>query len=99
LVRLAAQPDVALSRETLMSEVGDENWFGSTKTLDVHVASLRRKIGEIAASAGAHVPAIVRSRCTDTGWGSGRRNRELAAIARGGASQWPDGRRLGERRR
>jgi DNA-binding response OmpR family regulator len=59
LARLAAQPDVALSRETLMSDVWDENWFGSTKTLDVHVASLRRKIGELAASAGAHVPAIV----------------------------------------
>jgi DNA-binding response OmpR family regulator len=39
--------------------VWDENWFGSTKTLDVHVASLRRKIGELAAAAGAHVPAIV----------------------------------------
>ena len=59
LARLAAQPDVALSRETLMSDVWDENWFGSTKTLDVHVASLRRKIGELAASAGAHVPTIV----------------------------------------
>jgi DNA-binding response OmpR family regulator len=59
LARLAAQPDVALSRETLMSEVWDENWFGSTKTLDVHVASLRRKIGKIAASAGANAPEIV----------------------------------------
>ena len=59
LARLAAEPDVALSRETLMSDVWDENWFGPTKTLDVHVAALRRKIGEIAGSAGAHVPAIV----------------------------------------
>jgi DNA-binding response OmpR family regulator len=59
LARLAAQPDVAVSRETLMSDVWDENWFGSTKTLDVHIAALRRKIGGIAASAGAHVPAIV----------------------------------------
>jgi DNA-binding response OmpR family regulator len=59
LARLAAQPGVALSRETLMSEVWDEHWFGSTKTLDVHVAALRRKIGEIAASAPGRVPAIV----------------------------------------
>ncbi len=29
-----------------MSEVWDEHWFGSTKTLDVHLASLRRKLGE-----------------------------------------------------
>jgi DNA-binding response OmpR family regulator len=33
-------------RETLMSEVWDEHWFGSTKTLDFHVAALRRKIDE-----------------------------------------------------
>jgi DNA-binding response OmpR family regulator len=59
LARLAAQPDVALSRETLMSDVWDEHWFGSTKTLDVHIAALRRKIGEVAASARACVPEIV----------------------------------------
>ena len=29
-----------------MSEVWDENWFGSTKTLDMHVSWLRRKLGE-----------------------------------------------------
>jgi DNA-binding response OmpR family regulator len=27
-----------------MEDVWDENWWGSTKTLDVHVASLRRKL-------------------------------------------------------
>jgi DNA-binding response OmpR family regulator len=27
-----------------MREVWDEHWWGSTKTLDVHVASLRRKL-------------------------------------------------------
>jgi DNA-binding response OmpR family regulator len=59
LARLAVQPDVALSRETLMSDVWDEHWFGSTKTLDVHIAALRRKIGEVAASARACVPEIV----------------------------------------
>ena len=59
LARLAAQPDVALSRETLMSEVWDEHWFGSTKTLDVHVAALRRKMLEGAAEPGARVPEIV----------------------------------------
>lgn len=44
LARLAAAPEVALSRETLMAQVWDENWFGPTKTLDVHVAALRRKL-------------------------------------------------------
>jgi DNA-binding response OmpR family regulator len=57
LAQLAAEPEVAHSRESLMSEVWDENWFGSTKTLDVHVAALRRKLSESAAS--ARVPEIV----------------------------------------
>jgi DNA-binding response OmpR family regulator len=46
LARLAAEPGVALSRETLMAEVWDEHWFGSTKTLDVHIAALRRKLAD-----------------------------------------------------
>ena len=29
-----------------MSDVWDEHWFGSTKTLDFHIASLRRKIDD-----------------------------------------------------
>jgi DNA-binding response OmpR family regulator len=29
-----------------MSRVWDEHWFGSTKTLDVHIAALRRRLGE-----------------------------------------------------
>ena len=44
LARLAAQPGHAISRETLMADVWDEHWLGSTKTLDVHVASLRRRL-------------------------------------------------------
>jgi two-component system response regulator RegX3 len=35
-----------VSRERLIDEVWDVNWFGSTKTLDVHVSSVRRKLGE-----------------------------------------------------
>jgi two-component system, OmpR family, response regulator RegX3 len=35
-----------ISRERLIDEVWDMNWFGSTKTLDVHVSSLRRKLGD-----------------------------------------------------
>ncbi|MFG3117905.1 response regulator transcription factor [Streptomyces sp. NPDC048197] len=46
LVRLAASAGRAVSREDLMSDVWDENWFGPTKTLDVHVAALRRKLGD-----------------------------------------------------
>jgi len=57
LARLAATPGVAISRETLMAQVWDENWFGPTKTLDVHVAALRRKLAGLA-EVGA-VPRIV----------------------------------------
>jgi DNA-binding response OmpR family regulator len=35
-----------VTRERAMSEVWDENWFGSTKTLDMHVSALRRKLGD-----------------------------------------------------
>ena len=46
LARLMVEAGLAVTRETLMSEVWDEHWFGSTKTLDFHVAALRRKIDE-----------------------------------------------------
>jgi DNA-binding response OmpR family regulator len=46
LARLMGDAGRVVSRETLMSDVWDENWFGSTKTLDVHIAGLRRKLGE-----------------------------------------------------
>jgi DNA-binding response OmpR family regulator len=43
---LVASAGSAVSRERLMAEVWDENWFGSTKTLDVHVSVLRRKLAD-----------------------------------------------------
>lgn len=43
LLRLALEPGKAVSRETLMADVRDAHWFGSTKTLDVHIATLRHK--------------------------------------------------------
>jgi DNA-binding response OmpR family regulator len=44
LTRLVADAGSVVSRETLMNDVWDENWFGPTKTLDFHIAALRRKI-------------------------------------------------------
>jgi len=35
-----------VKREQLIREVWDTSWFGSTKTLDVHVSALRRKLGD-----------------------------------------------------
>ena len=60
LARLGAEPGSAVSRESLMADVWDEHWFGSTKTLDVHVAALRRRLAAAAEEADdAVVPTVV----------------------------------------
>ena len=46
LARLMRSTGAVVTREDLMADVWDVNWFGSTKTLDVHMAALRRKLGE-----------------------------------------------------
>lgn len=46
LVELLGNAGTVVTREDLMARVWDEHWFGSTKTLDVHVAALRRRLGE-----------------------------------------------------
>lgn len=47
---LVANAGTVLTRERIMEEVWDTNWFGSTKTLDMHVSWVRRKIGDDAAA-------------------------------------------------
>ena len=59
LARLAAEPGTAVSRTTLMSDVWDENWFGSTKTLDVHLSALRRKLADASRGGKVRAPEIV----------------------------------------
>jgi DNA-binding response OmpR family regulator len=44
LAALATRAGEVVSREQLMDEVWDINWSGPTKTLDVHVSTLRRKL-------------------------------------------------------
>ncbi len=43
---LAREAGKVVTRERLIEEVWDTTWFGSTKTLDVHVSQLRRKLGD-----------------------------------------------------
>ena len=43
---LARQPGAVCTREEILSEVWDPHWWGPTKTLDVHVGALRRKLGD-----------------------------------------------------
>ena len=44
LVYLARDPDTVHTRVQIIENVWDQNWWGSTKTLDVHIASLRKKL-------------------------------------------------------
>jgi DNA-binding response OmpR family regulator len=46
LAFLAEEPGAVRSRVDILSEVWDSNWYGPTKTVDVHVAALRRKLGD-----------------------------------------------------
>jgi DNA-binding response OmpR family regulator len=44
LVALARSAGRVVTRERLLEDVWDEHWFGSTKTLDIHIWALRRKL-------------------------------------------------------
>jgi DNA-binding response OmpR family regulator len=46
LVYLAEDPGAVYTRDQILRAVWDQNWWGPTKTLDVHVASLRRKLDD-----------------------------------------------------
>lgn len=46
LAHLAAEPGAVHRRTDILQEVWDPHWYGPTKTLDAHVASLRRKLGD-----------------------------------------------------
>ena len=43
---LARDPGGVHRRENILQDVWDMNWFGSTKTLDAHIAALRKKLGD-----------------------------------------------------
>jgi len=45
---LAARPETAIRREHLLEKVWQTTWRGTSRTLDVHIASLRAKIGAAA---------------------------------------------------
>jgi DNA-binding response OmpR family regulator len=53
LVALMRNAGQVARREQLLAEVWDEPWFGSTKTLDIHIWALRRKLD------GAERPSVI----------------------------------------
>jgi DNA-binding response OmpR family regulator len=46
LALLLRRAGTVVTREEIMGSVWDEHWFGSTRTLDVHMSWLRKKLGE-----------------------------------------------------
>jgi DNA-binding response OmpR family regulator len=46
LACLAEEPGAVVTRQELLDEVWDPHWYGPTRTIDVHVASLRKKLGD-----------------------------------------------------
>ncbi len=54
LTLLAADAGRVVERDRIMSEVWDEHWFGSTKTLDMHISALRKRYPEI----GEHITTL-----------------------------------------
>jgi DNA-binding response OmpR family regulator len=58
VARLVREPGVAVSRAALMADVWDAHWHGSTKTLDVHVASVRRAFEQAGAGQRIQTPVV-----------------------------------------
>jgi DNA-binding response OmpR family regulator len=46
LSALAADPGRVRTRQDILETAWDSSWYGPTRVLDVHVASLRRKLGQ-----------------------------------------------------
>jgi two-component system, OmpR family, response regulator RegX3 len=46
LAILAEDPGALRTRGEIIDQVWDSHWYGPTKTLDVHIASLRKKLGD-----------------------------------------------------
>ena len=46
LACLAEEPGTVVTRQELRDEVWDPHWYGPSRTIDVHVASVRKKLGD-----------------------------------------------------
>jgi DNA-binding response OmpR family regulator len=46
LAYLASDPGAVFARQDILEAVWDTHWYGPTKTLDVHIAALRKKLGD-----------------------------------------------------
>ncbi len=48
LALLAQDPGAMVTRPEILAEVWDPHWYGTSKTVDVHIASIRKKLGNAA---------------------------------------------------
>src|SRR6202021_2348965 len=71
---LASDPGRVVSRQEMLERAWDEHWYGPTKVLDVHMAALRRKLGD---------PGLI-----ETVYGHGFRLADLGSPAGAGGSCW-----------
>jgi DNA-binding response OmpR family regulator len=46
LLFLAGRPGLALSRQQILDGVWGHDWFGDARTVDVHIAQVRKKLGD-----------------------------------------------------
>jgi len=46
IVYLSEDPGAVFRRNAILSDVWGTNWYGTTKTLDAHVAAIRKKLGD-----------------------------------------------------
>ncbi len=46
LALLAREPGVVVSKQEILETVWQTTWYGSAKTIDVHVAAIRKKLGD-----------------------------------------------------
>jgi two-component system response regulator RegX3 len=46
LACLAEQPGTVVTRQEILNDVWHPHWYGPTRTIDVHVASVRKKLGD-----------------------------------------------------
>jgi DNA-binding response OmpR family regulator len=46
LAYLSRDPGAVFKRSEILHDVWDTNWYGTTKTLDAHIAAIRKKLGD-----------------------------------------------------
>src|SRR5260370_16964769 len=71
---VASDPGRVVSRQEMLERAWDEHWYGPTKVLDVHMAALRKKLGD---------PGLI-----ETVYGHGFRLADQASVPCPGGSSW-----------